>query len=60
MQRGVRFLLERQRPDGTWEETDTTGTGFPTVFYLTYHLYGQYFPLLALGTLQQAWRDQPA
>jgi squalene-hopene/tetraprenyl-beta-curcumene cyclase len=59
VQRGVRFLLERQRPDGNWDEAGTTGTGFPTVFYLTYHLYRHYFPLLALGTLNAAWQDAP-
>jgi squalene-hopene/tetraprenyl-beta-curcumene cyclase len=47
--RGIRWLQERQRPDGTWEESSTTGTGFPGVFYLQYHLYRDYFPLLALG-----------
>ncbi len=47
--RGIRFLLETQRPDGTWEETAFTGTGFPQVFYLRYHYYPVYFPLLALA-----------
>jgi len=47
--RGVRFLLERQRPDGTWDEPQFTGTGFPRVFYLRYHYYPIYFPLLALA-----------
>ena len=47
--RGVRFLLERQRSDGTWPEDATTGTGFPNVFYLTYGMYRDYFPLLALA-----------
>ena len=51
VQRGVRFLLERQRPDGTWPEDATTGTGFPHVFYLTYGMYRDYFPLLALACL---------
>jgi squalene-hopene/tetraprenyl-beta-curcumene cyclase len=55
--RGVQFLLDRQGPDGSWDETSTTGTGFPTVFYLTYELYRLYFPLLALGTLLPAWRE---
>jgi squalene-hopene/tetraprenyl-beta-curcumene cyclase len=48
--RGVDFLLERQAPDGSWPEEEWTGTGFPRVFYLRYHLYPVYFPLLALGT----------
>jgi len=49
-QRGVEFLLETQRSDGTWDETLATGTGFPSVFYLNYHMYRDYFPLLALNT----------
>ena len=47
--RGVQYLLETQRPDGTWDEPSFTGTGFPRVFYLKYHLYRVYFPLMALG-----------
>jgi squalene-hopene/tetraprenyl-beta-curcumene cyclase len=50
---GVRWLLERQRADGTWDESITTGTGFPGVFYISYHLYRDYFPLLALATYAQ-------
>ena len=47
--RGVRYLIETQEPDGTWEETEFTGTGFPRVFYLRYHYYPIYFPLMALS-----------
>jgi squalene-hopene/tetraprenyl-beta-curcumene cyclase len=50
VQKGVRWLREHQLPDGTWEESITTGTGFPRVFYIQYHLYKDYFPILALGT----------
>ena len=50
LRRGIRYLLDRQRPDGTWPEEATTGTGFPNVFYLTYGMYRDYFPLLALAT----------
>ncbi len=46
---GVRFLLETQADDGTWDEPEFTGTGFPCVFYLKYHYYPIYFPLLALA-----------
>jgi squalene-hopene/tetraprenyl-beta-curcumene cyclase len=49
VRRGTQFLLDRQRPDGTWLEEATTGTGFPNVFYLTYGMYRDYFPLLALA-----------
>jgi squalene-hopene/tetraprenyl-beta-curcumene cyclase len=49
VRRGVQFLLDRRNPDGTWPEDATTGTGFPTVFYLTYAMYRDYFPLLALA-----------
>ncbi len=48
--RGVQWLLSHQRPDGAWDESLTTGTGFPQVFYISYHLYRDYFPLLALAT----------
>ena len=47
--RGVRYLVDGQRPDGTWDEPEFTGTGFPTDFMLNYHLYRHYFPLTALG-----------
>ncbi len=46
---GIEYLLETQRPDGSWNEELSTGTGFPKVFYLTYHLYRLYFPILALS-----------
>ncbi|MCZ2201699.1 squalene--hopene cyclase [Cylindrospermopsis raciborskii] len=49
MEKAVNYLLTTQRLDGTWHESYFTGTGFPGHFYLKYHLYQQYFPLLALG-----------
>lgn len=50
--RGIAYLLATQKPDGTWYEAHFTGTGFPSHFYLKYHLYQQYFPLIALGRYQ--------
>ena len=50
VQRGILHLIERQRSDGSWNEDQYTGTGFPRVFYLAYHLYRDYFPLIALST----------
>jgi squalene-hopene/tetraprenyl-beta-curcumene cyclase len=47
--RGIRYLLQTQESDGTWDEPEFTGTGFPRVFYLRYHYYPIYFPLLALS-----------
>jgi squalene-hopene/tetraprenyl-beta-curcumene cyclase len=47
---GIAYLLRTQKKDGSWEEPHYTGTGFPRVFYLNYHMYRQYFPLLALTT----------
>ena len=49
LMRGVEYLIETQRPDGGWDEQNTTGTGFPKVFYLSYHMYRDSFPLLALA-----------
>jgi len=53
VRRGLEYLLETQRRDGSWKDEYWTGTGFPKVFYLRYHLYACYFPLLALGMYQQ-------
>jgi squalene-hopene/tetraprenyl-beta-curcumene cyclase len=49
VERGIYYLLDTQRPDGGWDELEFTGTGFPRVFYLRYHYYPIYFPLLALA-----------
>jgi squalene-hopene/tetraprenyl-beta-curcumene cyclase len=53
VRRGLEYLLVSQRPDGSWKDEYWTGTGFPKVFYLRYHLYACYFPLLALGMYEQ-------
>ena len=49
VRRGIAYLMETQNPDGTWDEPEYTGTGFPRVFYLRYHYYRIYFPLMALA-----------
>ena len=65
--KGVRWLLTRQRVDGSWDESMgegstrqsiITGTGFPRVFYLSYNLYRQYFPLLALTSYRRTMERQ--
>ncbi len=58
-QRGVDYLLSTQQPDGTWPETQFTGTGFPRVFYLKYHYYPLYFPLMALARFAKATAKSP-
>jgi squalene-hopene/tetraprenyl-beta-curcumene cyclase len=50
LQDGIDYLIRTQKSDGTWDEELATGTGFPQVFYLCYHLYRNSFPLLALNT----------
>jgi squalene-hopene/tetraprenyl-beta-curcumene cyclase len=52
--RGIDYLLQTQADDGTWDEPAFTGTGFPQVFYLKYHLYRVYFPLMALARYRAA------
>lgn len=47
--RGIEYLLDTQNDDGTWDEDSWTGTGFPKVFYLKYHLYRISFPLMVLS-----------
>ena len=49
LERGVAYLVETQRDDGSWDEPWFTGTGFPGDFYINYHLYRLVFPLMALG-----------
>jgi squalene-hopene/tetraprenyl-beta-curcumene cyclase len=65
--KGVRWLLDQQSENGGWDETTGvgpkqqaiyTGTGFPRVFYLAYHQYREYFPLLALTTYKRAVENQ--
>jgi squalene-hopene/tetraprenyl-beta-curcumene cyclase len=55
-ERGIRFLVDTQRPDGTWDEPQFTGTGFPGDFSINYHLYRLVFPLSALGRYARATR----
>jgi squalene cyclase len=72
LQRALRWLAQTQLseldardpqrnpdrdPAGSWRETEFTGTGFPKVFYLRYHLYRLYFPLMALGRWLHAHHD---
>ena len=54
IERGIEYLINTQLTDGTWEESQFTGTGFPGHFYLKYHLYQQYFPLQALARYSRA------
>ena len=53
IQRGISYLVQTQQPDGSWDEPEFTGTGFPGHFYLNYNLYRQHFPLTALGRYQK-------
>jgi squalene-hopene/tetraprenyl-beta-curcumene cyclase len=48
--RGIAYLLRTQNKDGSWDEPHYTGTGFPRVLY---HMYRQYFPLIALTSYKK-------
>jgi squalene-hopene/tetraprenyl-beta-curcumene cyclase len=53
IEKGINYLVNTQKTDGSWEEDEFTGTGFPCHFYIRYHLYYQHFPLTALGRYQE-------
>lgn len=57
VRKGIEYLVRTQKADGTWDEELATGTGFPRVFYLCYHLYRNSFPLLALATFLKMNRE---
>ena len=54
VERGIGWLVETQRPDGSWDEPEYTGTGFPGDFYINYGLYRMVFPVMALGRCLKA------
>ena len=58
VQSAAAYLLEHQNEAGSWDEGPFTGTGFPKVFYLKYHLYRHYFPMFALARYRQLARVQ--
>ena len=53
LKRGIEYLVRTQNEDGSWTENETTGTGFPKVFYLKYDMYRNAWPLLALATYRK-------
>jgi squalene-hopene/tetraprenyl-beta-curcumene cyclase len=59
VRRGIEYLLQTRKLDGSWDEACYTGTGFPRVFYLKYHLYRINFPLMALARYQAAVAQLP-
>jgi squalene-hopene/tetraprenyl-beta-curcumene cyclase len=57
IQNAVSYLVDQQNADGSWSEDEFTGTGFPCVFYLKYHLYRNSFPLYALARFRNQSQD---
>ncbi len=54
--RAADYLATTQRSDGEWDEKAYTAVGFPRVFYLRYHGYRLFFPLLALARFRNLQR----
>ena len=51
LHKGIEYFDQRLgKADGSWDEALCTGTGFPQVFYLKYHLYRDSFPVLAMSS----------
>ena len=57
VQRGIEYLLRTQTAEGSWYEPEFTGTGFPKYFFIKYHMYQHYFPLMALARYRQSLMD---
>ncbi len=49
VKRGMQYLVKHQKKNGSWYENEFTGTGFPRHFFIKYHLYQIFFPLMALA-----------
>jgi len=49
VKRAAAFLQAAQDEHGSWTEQAYNAVGFPRVFYLKYHGYPRFFPLLALS-----------
>ena len=49
VKRGAAYLQSVQGEDGSWTEKPYNAVGFPRVFYLRYHGYPRFFPLMALS-----------
>ena len=54
--RGIAWLAQTQRENGEWDEQAYTAVGFPKVFYLRYHGYRLFFPLMALARFRNLKR----
>ena len=54
VERGIQYLLDTQKADGSWEDPLWNAAGFPRAFFLKYHFYAKYFPLWALGVFRRA------
>lgn len=56
--RGIQYLVDTQAEDGSWNDEVYTGTGFPKVFYMKYHLYQIYFPIMAIARYAKAVAEE--
>ena len=56
--RGIKYLIDTCKSNGDWHEEHFNAVGFPRVFFLRYHGYSLYFPLLALARYRNLKKNQ--
>ena len=57
VRRGAAYLQSSQNENGEWRERAYNAVGFPRVYYLKYHGYRLFFPMLAMSRFHNLQRS---